>query len=227
MKKELLWAACISVVLGTGVLMSAGGSEPEGLPWQPLNEKLETALAVQEGTVEAAAEPAEKGNGGAKHDKSGGEEGSKPAKSQTGEAKAAASQTEKGETAAAETGRSGASASSEPQTEGADSDTSGEADATAEQTRQADSRSSDLPESAAAAPKAAESSPAPVEDGKIHLNSANAAQLMELPGIGEKKAQAILEYRDKNGPFREVTDIVKVKGIGPKMLEKMLPDLAL
>ncbi len=225
MRKEWLWAACISAALGTGVLMLAGGSEPEGLPWQPLNEKLETALAVQEGTIEAGAEPAKDG-AEAKQSQSAAAEDSKRTKSQAGEAKTSASQSEKGK-AAAETDRSGTSASSEPQTGGAASSPNGEASAEAGQTRQADSRSSDSSESAASAPKAAESSPEPVEDGKIHLNSANAAQLMELPGIGEKKAQAILEYRDDNGPFRQVTDIVKVKGIGPKMLEKMLPDLAL
>lgn len=227
MRKEWLLAACISAALGTGVLMLAGGGEPEGLPWQPLNEKLETALAVQEGTAETAAEQAAKGTAGAEPSKSAGEEDSKPAKSQAGEAKDAASQTGKAEAAAAETGRSGASASSEPQTGGAASGNSGETNAKAGQTRQADSRSSDSPESAAAAPETAEASPEQAEDGKIHLNSANASQLMELPGIGEKKAQAILDYRSKNGPFRQVTDIVKVKGIGPKMLEKMLPDLAL
>lgn len=226
MKKELLWAACISAVLGTGVLMLAGGSEPEGVPWKPLNEKLETALAVQEGTVEAGAEPAAKDAAKTKQSQSE-EETSKSTKPQTGEAKAGASQTEKGEEAAAEIGRSGASASIEPQTGGAASSPKGEANAEAGQTRQADSGSSDSLESAASTLKVVESSPEPLEDGKIHINSANAAQLMELPGIGEKKAQAILDYRDANGPFRQVTDIVKVKGIGPKMLEKMLPDLAL
>lgn len=65
------------------------------------------------------------------------------------------------------------------------------------------------------------------DSGKININTADVAALMDLPGIGEKKAQAIIDYRDKNGPFRSVPDLMDVKGIGPKMLEKMKPYVGL
>lgn len=52
------------------------------------------------------------------------------------------------------------------------------------------------------------------------MNQANLQQLQTLNGVGEKKAQAIIEYRQKNGGFKTVDELVNVKGIGPKLLEK-------
>ncbi len=62
---------------------------------------------------------------------------------------------------------------------------------------------------------------------KIRLNSANAAQLQQLSGIGEKKAQAIIEYRQKNGAFKSIDELQNVKGIGPALLQKNKAKLAL
>ena len=57
--------------------------------------------------------------------------------------------------------------------------------------------------------------------GPVNLNSADATTLAkELDGIGPAKAQAIVEYRQKNGPFRSPEDLLKVEGIGPKVLEQ-------
>ena len=64
------------------------------------------------------------------------------------------------------------------------------------------------------------SSPSP-NSGKVNVNQADLAQLETLPGIGAKKAQAIIDYRTANGSFHSLEDLGKVKGIGPKMLEKL------
>lgn len=57
--------------------------------------------------------------------------------------------------------------------------------------------------------------------GKVNINQADLAQLETLPGIGAKKAQAIIDYRTAIGSFHSLEDLGKVKGIGPKMLEKL------
>ena len=53
----------------------------------------------------------------------------------------------------------------------------------------------------------------------LDLNSATAAQLQRLPGIGEKISAAIVAWREENGPFRDVEDLLQVPGIGEKRLE--------
>lgn len=55
--------------------------------------------------------------------------------------------------------------------------------------------------------------------GKINLNSASAAELEELPGIGEVRAGAIVAYREANGPFTSIDAVTDVSGIGPATLE--------
>ena len=55
----------------------------------------------------------------------------------------------------------------------------------------------------------------------INLNTASAAQLQEVPGIGPVTAEKILKMRKSYGPFKSVDDLRAIKGIGPKRLEKM------
>lgn len=55
----------------------------------------------------------------------------------------------------------------------------------------------------------------------IDINSANSAQLQEVPGIGPATAEKILQMRKSYGAFKSVDDLMAVRGIGPKRLEKM------
>jgi competence protein ComEA len=59
----------------------------------------------------------------------------------------------------------------------------------------------------------------------VNLNSATKDELVALPGIGPAKAQAILDYRKANGPFKSVEELKDVKGIGAKRFEKLKPEL--
>ena len=58
--------------------------------------------------------------------------------------------------------------------------------------------------------------------GKVNINTADKETLMTLPGVGETRAQAILDDREANGPFRHPEDITRVSGIGETLMEGML-----
>ncbi len=66
-----------------------------------------------------------------------------------------------------------------------------------------------------------------VKDGRIDLNTADMAALCSLPGIGEAKAQAILEWREERGSFASVEELLEVDGIGEKTLEALRPLLCI
>ncbi|NHC07811.1 ComEA family DNA-binding protein [Azonexus fungiphilus] len=60
----------------------------------------------------------------------------------------------------------------------------------------------------------------------VNLNSATVAELDAVKGIGPGKAKAIVEYRDKNGPFKSVDDLANVKGFGAKSIDKLRAELS-
>ncbi|MEP6918352.1 MAG: helix-hairpin-helix domain-containing protein, partial [Acidobacteriota bacterium] len=85
-------------------------------------------------------------------------------------------------------------------------------------TAQTDGSSSPRAASPGRAAKARATAAAPV-----NLNSATAAQLQTLPGIGASSAQRILDFRQKNGSFKKVEELMNVKGIGEKSFLKLKP----
>jgi len=78
---------------------------------------------------------------------------------------------------------------------------------------------------AAAAPLVNAAPNADERPGVVNLNTATAAELEALPGIGAKKAEAILEARKAHGGFKSVDELVDVRGIGPAQMEKLRPHL--
>lgn len=66
--------------------------------------------------------------------------------------------------------------------------------------------------------------PAPgiLEGECINLNTASRSDLERLPGIGQKRAEDIIAYREAHGPFRTVEDLTDVPGIGEKTLQNLL-----
>ena len=61
----------------------------------------------------------------------------------------------------------------------------------------------------------------------VNVNTASAAEFEALPGIGPKLAARIIDYRQKNGPFKKIEDLMNVQGLGEKNFLKLKPQLTL
>lgn len=60
-----------------------------------------------------------------------------------------------------------------------------------------------------------------LDSGKVDINRADSSQLTTISGIGPSKAEAIIAYRQENGPFKKIEDITKVSGIGDATYQKI------
>jgi competence protein ComEA len=78
-------------------------------------------------------------------------------------------------------------------------------------------------------PSPVEAAPPPgaglLADGRVVLNAASEAELTKLPGIGPSRARAILALRQRLTKFRAVEDLLRIKGIGRKMLRRLRPSV--
>jgi len=73
--------------------------------------------------------------------------------------------------------------------------------------------------------KSSRSAAKPSFSGTININTASATALEALPGIGAKTAALIVEYRQKNGPFKKVEELMNIRGVGEKSFLKLRPQI--
>lgn len=213
-----------AAVLGYVFLQPAGSADIPG--WTPVNAQVAEALGDAEGGgkpaasgASATAEPGTANAGGT------GASGAAAAGGQAVNAPAAGGQPSSGATSPDGTSAGlapsgGAGLGGTPAGQ-ASSGVSGSAATSAGQVAAGVPGQSGSP----AAPNAAGAGPAADTSGRLNLNTATAEQLDALKGIGPSKAQAIVAYRERQGPFRSVDDLLNVKGIGPKLLDGIRADV--
>ncbi|MBR2678158.1 MAG: helix-hairpin-helix domain-containing protein [Bacilli bacterium] len=66
-----------------------------------------------------------------------------------------------------------------------------------------------------------------VTNSKISINTATKEELMTLTGIGESKAKDIIDYREKNGPFKTIEELMKVNGIGENIFAQIKENITI
>ncbi|HKB13783.1 MAG TPA: helix-hairpin-helix domain-containing protein [Vicinamibacterales bacterium] len=82
-----------------------------------------------------------------------------------------------------------------------------------------------VPPSAHAQTRSSSTAAAKAAVGVVNINTATVAELDALPGIGAKTAALIVEYRQKNGPFKKIEELMNVRGVGEKNFLKLKPQI--
>lgn len=206
----------VCAVLGSGAILLSGVHTSSGMEqWQPLNGRVESVLN-------------EKAGGSAVDDKQKQEHGSKqdanPAAKQDAVPSGSAQANENRNTA----DQAQSSGDKVAAGQAANGSTHSDAGLAANAASGPAGTSSEQPRAGGSADaESGSQTDAGAQGKKVNVNTAGLTELTDLPGIGEAKAKAILEYRNQHGPFKSVADLDKVKGIGPKMLEKMKPYIQL
>ncbi len=215
----------VCAVLGSGAILLSGVHTSSGMEqWQPLNGRVESVLNEKAGGSAgelpkgvAAADDKQKQEQGSKQD-------ANPAAKQDAVPSGSAQANESRNTA----DQAQSSGDEVAAGQAANGSTHSDAGLAANAASGPAGTSSEQPPAGGSADAVSSSqTDAGAQGKKVNVNTAGLTELTDLPGIGEAKAKAILEYRNQHGPFKSVADLDKVKGIGPKMLEKMKPYIQL
>lgn len=215
----------VCAVLGSGAILLSGVHTSSGMEqWQPLNGRVESVLNEKAGGSAgelpkgaAAADDKQKQEHGSKQD-------ANPAAKQDAVPSGSAQANENRNTA----DQAQSSGDKVAAGQAANGSTHSDAGLAANAASGPAGTSSEQPRAGGSADaESGSQTDAGAQGKKVNVNTAGLTELTDLPGIGEAKAKAILEYRNQHGPFKSVADLDKVKGIGPKMLEKMKPYIQL
>jgi len=212
MKRIPLGFSLVATLAGCGFILFAGGSDKGLEGWQALNDQLEEALVIEEKVNTKVSGPDAKEK----------DSGQNAAVVNTNVVKE--SEVIVNGPALSQDSSTGIS-SSDPASPAAS--TAPPASSTAPSEIVEVDSSLESPQPQPANEPSVQTSPPADQNGLINVNTADVAALMGLPGIGEAKAKAIINYRNQFGPFRSKADLMNVKGIGPKILEKMKPYVGL
>ncbi|MGN7765274.1 ComEA family DNA-binding protein [Paenibacillus sp. 22594] len=221
MNKKGIASVFAAALLGGGLVWAADREENKGIGgWETLNASMAQALgtADEPGTAVAAGGKDEKGIGNQTDEQKKGDRADAVVTGDVAGGTVTGGRPVAGDNVAESTGTAGGGAAGASDIES----NAGTAGSSGTATTGNGAAATAVASEAEASGSEVSSGQASAE-GKINVNTADAAALMNLPGIGEKKAQAIIDYRSSKGAFRSLADLGGVKGIGPKMLEKLKP----